>query len=218
MSAPRRWSSRDLALVATFAALIAVLGLAGSFTVPGNPVPITLQTLGVMLAGSLLGWRRGAAAVVVLLALVAAGMPLLSSGRAGLGVFAGASAGYLLAWPVGAAVIGLLVRARWPRYPLWWGVLTNVLGGIVVVYAIGVPVSAAVQGGELLPALVQSALFLPGDLAKALIAAVVTAGVRRGYPRIAEEPTSRRSRRSAAVPGAQQPAPSGAGSRGRARR
>ena len=188
MSTSRRWSSRDLALVATFAALIAVLGLPGALYVFGATVPITLQTLGVMLAGAILGWRRGAAAVLVLLVLVAVGLPLLSGGRGGLGVFAGPSVGYLLAWPLGAAVTGALVQARWPRYPLWWGVLANVVGGMVVVYALGIPGVAVVTGTPLAAAATSALVYLPGDLAKALVAAIVTAGVRRGYPRIAEEP------------------------------
>jgi biotin transporter BioY len=71
-----RLSSRDLALVASFAALIAVLGLPGGIQLFGNAVPITLQTLGVMLAGSVLGWRRGALSVLVVLVLVAAGLPI----------------------------------------------------------------------------------------------------------------------------------------------
>ena len=91
--ARNRLTSRDLALVASFAALIAVLGLPGAFLLPGNPVPITLQTLGVMLAGSILGWKRGALSVMVLL-LVAAGLPLLSGGRTTITAFAGPSAGF----------------------------------------------------------------------------------------------------------------------------
>ncbi|PPK96168.1 biotin transport system substrate-specific component [Kineococcus xinjiangensis] len=188
MRTSRRWSSRDLALVASFAALIAVLGLPGALYVFGNTVPITLQTLGVMLAGAILGWRRGAAAVLVFLVLVAVGLPLLSGGRGGLGVFAGPSVGYLIAWPLGAAVTGALVQARWPRYPLWWGVLANVIGGMVVVYALGIPGVAVMTGTPLAAAAASAVIYLPGDLAKALIAAIVTAGVRRGYPRIAEEP------------------------------
>src|SRR5437868_3508606 len=60
-----RLPARDLALVATFAALIAVLGLPGQLNLFGNAVPVTAQTLGVMLAGALLGARRGALAVLV---------------------------------------------------------------------------------------------------------------------------------------------------------
>ena len=188
----RRLPVRDLALVASFAALMAVLGLPGGLTLFGNAVPITLQSLGVMLAGAILGWKRGALAMVVFLALVAAGLPLLSNGRGGLGVFAGASAGYLLAWPLGAAVVGWLVERRLPAYPAWWGLFANVVGGIGVVYLFGVPVMAAVLGLSLAVAAGKAAVFLPGDITKAIIAVVVTAGVHRGYPAVL--PARERSR------------------------
>lgn len=192
---PRRrpWSSRDLALVASFAALVAVLGLPGALALFGNAVPVTLQTLGVMLAGSVLGWRRAGAAVLVFLVLVAAGLPLLAGGRGGLGVFAAPSAGYLLAWPFGAAVTGWLVERRLPAYPTWWGVTANALGGIGVVYLVGIPVQAAVLGTSSVVATALAAVqFLPGDAVKAVVAAVVAAGVHRGYPQAA--PTRDRER------------------------
>lgn len=181
----RRMPARDLALVATFAALIAVLGIPGQLTLFGNSVPITLQTLGVMLAGSILGWRRGALAVLVFLALVAAGLPLLAGGRGGLAVFAGPSAGYLIGWPLGAAVIGWLVERRLPGYSVPWGVAANVLGGIGVVYLLGIPVQAAVTGTSgVLATAVAATMFLPGDLIKVLVATSVAAGVHRGYPAV----------------------------------
>jgi biotin transport system substrate-specific component len=185
--ARNRLSARDLALVASFAALIAVLGLPGSLHFFGNAVPITLQTLGVMLAGSILGWKRGALSVVVLLVLVAAGLPLLSGGRGGLAVFAGPSAGYLIGWVFGAAVIGWLVQRKLPAYPLWWGGLANVVGGIGAVYLVGIPVQAAVLGTSgLVATAVSSALFLPGDLVKVVIATAVASAVHRGYPGITQ--------------------------------
>ncbi|MFP5346884.1 MAG: biotin transporter BioY [Actinomycetes bacterium] len=194
----RRLAARDLALVASFAALIAVLGLPGSLQLFGNAVPITLQTLGVMLAGSILGARRGALAVLVLLALVALGLPLLSGGRGGLAVFAGPSAGYLVGWVFGAAVIGWLVQRRLPSYRTWWGALANVLGGIVVVYAVGIPVQAAVTGTSgLLSTAVAAAVFLPGDVVKVVLATAVAAAVHRGYPGVAMPATGRRQDRAA---------------------
>ncbi len=109
----QRSTSRDVALIATFAAVIVVLGAPGQLPLFGNAVPITLQTLGVMLAGALLGARRGALAVLVVLVLCAAGLPVLAGGRGGLSVFAGPSVGYLLGWPLGAALTGwLAARAR----------------------------------------------------------------------------------------------------------
>ena len=180
----KRLSSRDLALVASFAALIAVLGLPGSINLLGNSVPITLQTLGVMLAGSILGWKRGALSVVVLLVLVAAGLPLLPGGRGGLAVFAGPTAGYLFGWVLGAAVIGWLVERRLPAYPLWWGGLANVVGGIGAVYLVGIPVLAAVTSTSLWLAATGSLAFLPGDAIKVVIATAVASAVHRGYPGI----------------------------------
>ena len=183
--ARHRLSARDLALVSSFAALIAVLGLPGTFHLFGNAVPITLQTLGVMLAGSILGWKRGGLSVIVLLVLVAAGLPLLSGGRGGLAVFAGPSAGYLVGWVFGAAAIGWLVQRRLPAYPLWWGGLANVLGGIGVVYLFGIPVQAAVLGTSgLVATAVSATLFLPVDAVKVVIATAVASAVHRGYPGI----------------------------------
>jgi biotin transport system substrate-specific component len=177
-------------LVSSFAALIAVLGLPGAFLLPGNLVPVTLQTLGVMLAGSILGWKRGALSVIVLLVLVAAGLPLLSGGRGGLAVFYGPgafSAGYLVGWVFGAAMIGWLVQLRLPAYPMWWGGLANVAGGIGVVYLFGIPVQAAVLGTSGLVATATSAaLFLPGDAIKVVIATAVASAVHRGYPGITQ--------------------------------
>jgi biotin transport system substrate-specific component len=183
-----RLSARDLALVASFAALIAALGLPGSLYLFGGAVPITLQTLGIMLAASVLGARRGALAVLVLLVLVAAGLPLLSGGRGGLGVFAGPTAGYVIGFLPGAFVTGWLVDRMLPRYPVWWGLAANVVGGVAVVYLIGVPVLQAVTDISWGKALATGALvFLPGDAVKAVIATVVAAGVHRGYPAIHDD-------------------------------
>ncbi|SDQ48182.1 biotin transporter BioY [Quadrisphaera sp. DSM 44207] len=181
-TAPRRTPARDLALIAVFAALIAALGLPGAFPVPGLPVPITLQTFGVMLAGALLGARRGALAVLVLLALVVAGLPLLAGGRGGLAVLAGPSAGYLLGWPVGAFVIGALLARRPARGAFWWTLVACVVGGIGVVYAFGIPVLAARTDVPLATAAAGNAVFLPGDLLKAALAAAIAVAVHRGYP------------------------------------
>jgi biotin transport system substrate-specific component len=180
-----RLSARDLALISSFAAFIAVLGLPGSIQMFGNAVPITLQTLGVMLAGSILGWKRAALSVLVLLVLVAAGLPLLSGGRGGLAVFFGPSAGYLIGWVFGAAAIGWLVQHRLPAYPIWWGALANVLGGIGAVYLVGIPVQAAVlHTSGLVATATSAAMFLPGDTVKVVIATAVASAVHRGYPGI----------------------------------
>ncbi|NRQ35495.1 biotin transporter BioY [Nonomuraea sp. NN258] len=177
----RRFPTADLARVAVFAALIAVLGLVPGLTVFG-PVPITLQTFGVMLAGLILGAWRAALSVSVLLVLVAAGLPLLAGGRGGAGVFTMPSAGYLIGWIAGAAVIGWLADRAGERPSLVRLLVAGVVGGIGVIYLFGVPVVALATDVPLGVAAVQSAVFLPGDLAKAVLAAFIARGVQRAYP------------------------------------
>jgi biotin transport system substrate-specific component len=173
--------TRDLALVALFAAIVAVLGTLPA--IPVGPVPITAQTLGVMLAGSVLGARRGFLAVALFLVLVAIGLPLLSGGHGGLAPFAGPTAGYLFSWPFAAAVTGWLTERTWDRYNVAVGMAANVVGGIVVVYAVGVPVLKAVAGLSWHTSLWSgAALFVPGDLVKAFCAAAIADVVRRSYP------------------------------------
>ena len=173
--------TKDLAYVTLFAAITAVLGLVPAVQI--GPVPITAQTLGVMLAGSILGARRGFLALLLFLVLVAIGLPVLPGGGGGLAVFAGATAGYLISWPIGAFVVGLITERVWARYNLAWGVLANAVGGIVVVYAIGVPVLKAVTALPWTEALwFGAAVFIPGDLLKAVIAATIAVQVRRSYP------------------------------------
>jgi biotin transport system substrate-specific component len=176
--------TRDLVLIGMFAAMIAALGLIPPIPLGFIPVPITAQTLGVMLAGAVLGARRGALAVVVFLALVALGMPLLAGGRGGFGVFLGPSGGFLLAFPLGAFVIGWIVERVWTRINVVWFLLANLVGGIAVIYAIGVPWMSAVTGLALDKAAIASAAFLPGDLIKAGFAAIIATAVQRAYPMI----------------------------------
>lgn len=173
-----RSTSTDLALIASFAALIAVLGIVPPIAV-GLPVPITLQTMGVMLAGLILGARRGALSVLVFLALVAVGLPLLSGGRGGLGVFAGPSAGYLVGFVLGAYVTGWVRERLEGRVPHVAAALTGALvGGVGAVYLLGIPVLVWRTGADPLASLV----FVPGDLVKAGLATAVAVGVRRALP------------------------------------
>jgi biotin transport system substrate-specific component len=199
MPAPRS-SSRDLALIATFAGVVAALGLVPAFTPPGFAVPITAQSLAVMLAGAVLGARRGFLSVVLLLVLVAVGLPLLAGGRGGLGVFAGPSAGFLVGWPVAAFVVGWLTERGGPTYKLSWGVVANLVGGVVVLYALGIAGIALVAGLSVRAAAVSTWIFVPGDLVKAVLAALVARGVHAAYPGLLS--ARRRERRPAERSGA----------------
>ncbi|KRC63237.1 BioY protein [Agromyces sp. Root81] len=172
--------------MAVFAALIAALGLPGALTIGGAAVPITFQTLGVMLAGAILGARKGALSVLLFIALVAAGLPLLSGGRGGLSVFVGPSVGYLIGWLLGAAVIGWATARLLPRYPIAPALAWTALGGIVAIYLVGVPVMAAITDIPVGAALLGSTIYLPGDLAKVVVTVLVAKGVHRAWPGLIE--------------------------------
>lgn len=180
-TSPQRFAARDLAQVAVFAALIIVLGFPGQFTIGSAGVPITLQTLGVMLAGAILGWRKGVAAVLVVIVL-SLGLPVLAGWRTGLTSLAGPTAGFLIGWIPAVLVIGALTQAMMPRYRFLAGVAINVVGGIVVLYVFGIAgmmIRADLSFGA---ALAANTAFVPGDLIKAVVAAAVAAPVHRAYP------------------------------------
>jgi biotin transport system substrate-specific component len=183
----RTFSATGLALIAVFVGIIAALGLVPAIAIPGVAVPITLQTLGVMLAGAILGRWRGTAAVLVFLLLVALGLPLLAGGRGGLGVFVGPSAGFLIGFPVAAFVIGWLTERFNAAQSLPKGIAINVFGGIVVLYAFGIVGLSIIGQLPLAKAAAVSVVFLPGDLAKAVVAALVARGVHQALPGLLPE-------------------------------
>ena len=187
----RVFSATGLALVAVFVGIIAALGLVPGIVIPGVAVPITLQTLGVMLAGSVLGRWRGTAAVLVFLLLVALGLPLLAGGRGGLGVFFTPSAGFLIGFPFAAFVIGWLTERCSAASSLGKLIAINVLGGIVVLYMFGIVGMSIIGQLSLAAAAAISVVFLPGDLAKAVVAAFVARGVHQALPGLLPERPAR---------------------------
>lgn len=171
---------RNLTYVALFAALLAILGLVPAVTLPGG-VPITAQSLGVMLCGTVLGARLGALAVALYVGLAVIGLPILPGGRGGFGVLAGPSAGFLLGFIAAAFATGLIFS----RLKLQIGIaafVAAILGGIVVLYAIGVPWMAMILNKTVAEAMALSTPFLPGDLLKAALAALITQGLAKARP------------------------------------
>lgn len=172
---------RQLTFIALFTALIAALGLLPSFMLPFG-VPVTAQSLGVMLAGAVLGARRGALSVLLLLALVAIGLPLLAGGRGGLGVFASPTVGFLIGWPIAAFVTGLIVE-KWQTGNLFVvGTAASVIGGIVVLYAFGIVGLAQMLDKSIVEATKLCLVYIPGDLVKAVVAGVVVEAIARARP------------------------------------
>ena len=185
--------TQDTVLIALFAALIVVLSLMPPIPMPVVPVPITLQTLGVMLTGAMLGPVRGGLACLLYLLLAAIGLPVLPGGRGGLGVFFGPTGGFLVGMALGAVVTGWLARrlvlssgGGAMAALMYW--LACITGGIVVVYAIGIPWLAVVTQMGMGKAALAMTAFVPGDLIKAAIAAWVAWRVERVWPMLRESP------------------------------
>lgn len=176
-----RTTARDLAQIAVFAALIAALGLVGQVAIAG-PVPITMQSLGVMLTGAILGARKGTLAVLTFLGVGLLGIPVFAGGVNTWQRLAGPSVGYLIGFIFAAFVIGLLTRRILPRYRFLPGLAINALGGIGVIYLFGIPGVALRTQVSLGAAAAGAVPFLIGDSIKVVIATLIAAGVHRAYP------------------------------------
>ncbi|HLO03140.1 MAG TPA: biotin transporter BioY [Symbiobacteriaceae bacterium] len=170
----RRYSLLVLAPLMT--AITVVLGLMPPIPMPFG-VPITLQTLGVMLAGLVLGAAGGGLSQVLLLLLVAVGAPVLAGGKGGLAVFAGPTAGYLIGWAPAALVTGLIAGKGALTLPR--ALIAAVIGGVGVVYLFGIPWTAWNVQIPLWVAAKGALVFVPLDLVKAVAAAAIALPVRR---------------------------------------
>lgn len=150
MSDTRTHAARYLALhsdhviarvfwMSTFAILTAI---GAQVEIPVQPVPYTLQTLFVLLAGALLGPRHGFLSMALYLALGLAGFPVFSSGGFGLAKLLGPTGGYLLSFPVAAFVVGAILQNK---SHIIWSVAAMV-SGLLVVFTCGTLQLAAVTG------------------------------------------------------------------------
>lgn len=182
----RTWDAQSLALVAVFAALIAASALAPGIPVGSFGVPITLQTLAVALTALVLGASRAAAAVGLYLVLGFAGLPIFSGGRAGLQILAGGSAGYIIAFFVGAFVLGALaqivVRRAAPRRRTLWFFLAATAVSIVIIHALGVLGMMVNLKLSWQAAFVADLVYYPGDILKNVVAALAATAVHRAFP------------------------------------
>lgn len=176
-------TATNLARTALFAALMGAFSYV-TFYYPLVPtVPVTLQVLGVFLAGIYLGPVWGAAAMALYLAAGAVGVPVFAGGGAGVGsLIASPTAGYLWSYPFAAAAVGAVVHGRVEgdlRDPSSASVVRLVAAtalGTVVIYAFGVVGYAVFQRVGLVEAFLVAALaFVPAEALK--IAAAV--GVAR---------------------------------------
>jgi biotin transport system substrate-specific component len=114
----------------TFAVLTAI---SAQIRIPNQPVPYTMQTFFVFLAGALLGKGRGMISMALYLLLGAAGLPVFSSGGSGFAGMFGTTGGYLMAFPLAAFAIGFLVRIR---QEFWWMIVSVSIGSLII-FALG---------------------------------------------------------------------------------
>jgi biotin transport system substrate-specific component len=179
----RRLTTTDLALVASFTALLAVCSYAAAIPVGGAGVPITLQAFAVLLTGLLLGPVRGVLVIGLYYLLGLAGLPVFAEHSSGASVFTGATAGYLYSFALVALVTGALVRFVLHRQrsravflfaAAVVGVLVNHAGGIVGLHIVTHLSWHQVAAFD--------APFWIGDLVKAAVAAIVAAEVHRAFP------------------------------------
>jgi len=172
----------DLAMIAVFAALIAAFSLTPS--IPIGVVPITLQTLAVVLAGLVLGPRRGFLATLLYLAVGFAGLPVFAGGAAGLGVLAKPSVGYLLAFPFGAALAGYLARlfASWRGARQYLGFFLAGVGASLLIHAAGIVGLMLVARMGFVAAFVFDLTFWIGDSVKMFVAAAIAVAVHKAFP------------------------------------
>ncbi len=198
-----RWDATDLGLIAVFAALVAASALAAAIPVAGLGVPITLQTLAVLLTGLALGAGRAFAAVGLYLLLGFAGLPIFSGGRSGLGVLAGPSAGYIIGFLLAATAAGALTVVVLRRTAGRSGKARAVLlfcaamvSSIVFVHGLGI-LGMVVNAKLSFPAAFLADLaFYPGDIIKNVLAVTVALALHKAFPDL----LIRRVRRGGARP------------------
>jgi biotin transport system substrate-specific component len=170
-------SPRTRALAVVLAAGALALSAQFALPIPGTPVPFTLQPFVVVLAGLLLGPADAAAAMVLYLVAGAAGLPVFAPvGAPGLARLLGPTGGYLLSYPVAAAVAGRLGAGR----PLFGRRVLAALAGMLVIYAGGLTQLAMISGSLATAALLGALPFAAADAVKAIVAAAVSAPPRRG--------------------------------------
>ncbi|WP_078551835.1 biotin transporter BioY [Bacillus alkalicellulosilyticus] len=178
---------QNMMYASLFVAVIAALGILPQIILPFSPVPITAQSLGVMLAGAVLGARYGGLSLVIFVLLVGFGAPLLAGGRGGFSVLIGPGAGYILSWPIAAFLIGFLVEKYWHKLNLVKLIAFNILGGIVLVYACGITYLSFVTELSWAAAAITNLAYIPGDLIKVTIASIVALQIKKAYPLIKKE-------------------------------
>ena len=170
-------------LTLTVAMIAILIVMAYVPTIPLGIVPITIQNIGIMLAGTLLGWRNGFLAIIVWLFLAAIGLPVLTGGAGGFPAFFSATAGDLWAYPFAALLIGLTItyldHLNYTNFVTMF--LTILIFGVVLIDVSGAFGLHIVTHMPLTKALIFQLAFIPGDIIKAVVTTIITLTLRRRF-------------------------------------
>jgi biotin transport system substrate-specific component len=160
------------ALFAALTAAVAPLKIDLGFT----PVPITLQTLVVLLSGAMLGPIYGAIAMVLYVTVGVLGLPVFAGGSSGFGAILGPTGGYLLSYFIAAYVIGITLKIR--KNPKFIDYVVAMLAGTFIIYVLGAGWGMIVTGLGIIAILTGWVLpFIIGDLVKLFIAAYIAKSI-----------------------------------------
>lgn len=163
---------RKMVFASLFAAMMAV-GAYIRIPLPASPVPITLQTLFVLLAAGMLGARWGTISVIVYLLLGIAGLPVFSGGSSGLGMVFGPTGGFLIGFVFGAFIIGCL-SDRYGTKKVGFNIIF-MLAGLFVIYVLGILQLMHVADLSFAQAIALGLVpYLPGAVIKLVTAAVIS--------------------------------------------
>ena len=169
------WRAKLLVIIAflIFETILAQI----KFFLPDNPVPVTMQTFGVLMMGSVLGWRLGLITIFSYLMLGVIGVPIFQSWNGGISYFLGATGGYIIGFFLAVPVMGFLSQRGWTRSKALWAML---IGNTLIYIPAVIWLSFGVtyfdftwpKTGQLLSQAVYP--FIIGDLLKIVFAALIT--------------------------------------------
>ena len=162
---------KPLVFAALFAALLAAVA---PFKIPlgFTPVPITLQTLVVLLSGAMLGPYYGALSMILYVAVGALGLPVFAGGGSGIGALLGPTGGYLFSYFIAAFAIGKILQIK--KSPKYLDYVLAMIAGTIIIYTLGAGWGMVVTGLGIAAIMIGWVLpFIIGDTIKLLIAAYI---------------------------------------------
>lgn len=167
---------REMTYIAIFTAIMVVTAFI-QIPLPFTPVPITLQTMTVMLAGLLLKPKEAGLSLIVYVLLGAIGLPVFAGGQGGFSIIVGPTGGYLVSWIPAAWLVSTL---KGKSFNYVRAILSAFIGGILLVYLIGVPWLAMSTGMDLSKAVAVGAMpFIAGDIFKLAIAVILATALNK---------------------------------------